>query len=281
MRVLSTRRPRLAAAASLLAFAASALALSHSPAVATPAVTPASNPLVIGDGFDTCQAPSSPQMDTFRSQNSFVGIYIYGVSKGCSQDQLGPGGPSWIQHQLANGWHFIPYDVDLQAPCTNFAHRFSYNSSTAFAQGKTSADGAVQEGSRLGFGPSGTIYYDLEGFPSAANDQACLDAARAFISGYTAEMHAKGYNSGMYGSAQSSYIDYMAGASNIPDYIQYGESGGANTNSSYISNGHWIYHQRVKQYNLMVPDSRAPSGSVDWDCANSYLDGTTASSFSC
>lgn len=248
---------------------------------APPAVA---NALVIGDGFDVCGEQPNSAMDQFRTQNSFVGVYIGGLNDPC-----GGTSASWVNYQLSHGWNFIPIWDDLGNPCgLKQDLKMSSNSYQAHQQGVDSANRAINTANPLGFGPSGILYTDIEAWEGSDNTnqfsvQTCKDAERAFLDGWTARLHARGYKSGFYSSSGGGEMAYMYGGSARPDFVFYGEGDhAANTNSAYIPAGDWASHQRVKQYNLNVPDSRTSNGyGVDWDCANSTLDGFTNSSISC
>ena len=53
----------------------------------------------------------------------------------------------------------------------------------------------------LGIAPGSTLWYDLEGFDLA--NTACRESALSFLSGWTQQIRALGYISGVYSSAGS------------------------------------------------------------------------------
>ncbi len=75
-------------------------------------------------GFDTCAAPSTSTMDTWwlNSPYYWVGIYVGGVNRGCSQPNLTS---SWVTHVISGGWQIVPIWAGLQDPCWSVALRSS------------------------------------------------------------------------------------------------------------------------------------------------------------
>ncbi len=84
---------------------------------------------------------------------------------------------------------------------------------------------------------------------------ACRNAAKSFISGWTAQLHARGSEAGVYGSSCGSAISDFASISNVPDaiwpahwiYSSY-NSGATVWDVACLSNGLWANHQRIRQY---------------------------------
>ena len=65
---------------------------------------------------------------------------------------------------------------------------------------------------------SGTIiYYDMESFDT--KDESCIEAAKAFVSGWSDHLRRAGSQSGLYGSACLPRMDTYAGIANPPDAI--------------------------------------------------------------
>ena len=129
MRSIRCSRPVLAAA--LCAAAATA---AHA--------VPAGNGIQQGLGFDACTAPSSSTMQKWWTNTpwSWVGIYIGGSVRACSQPNLTA---AWMNTTYAQGWRYELIWVGPQAPCTTFSHRISYDTATAYQQGKTEAISAA------------------------------------------------------------------------------------------------------------------------------------------
>lgn len=168
-----------------------------------------------GNGFDACTAPSTGTMAAWlQSPYRFVGVYIGGANRACSQPNLNS---SWVN--TVHGWGFglIPTYVGYQAWCTSASVPFvmSGDLATAQSQGYNSAVDAVQRAGALGLGPGTPIYFDLEAYDSSIS--SCTDAVTAFMSGWIAGLHNNGYVAGMYSSAASGVRD-MAQVQNNPPY---------------------------------------------------------------
>jgi hypothetical protein len=223
-----------------------------------------------GLGFDACAAPSLEQMTAWQSSPYHaVGIYIGGENRGCGQVNLTP---SWVSGVAAAGWHLIPIYVGLQAPgacgCT------SISASGAAAQGAADAAFAVQDAQALGIGPGNPIYDDMEGYPRRGNTTASV---LAFLSAWTAQLHAEGYSSGVYSSADSGVRDLVAqwGTGYAePDDIWFARWNDIqSTSDSSLPVGGWANHQRLHQYSGI---HGATYGGVRLNVDSDYLDGATA-----
>ena len=221
--------PRTPAAAPRAAAAAGSRAAT--------AAVPASATSYTGQGFDTCAAPSTDTMSTWMSTSPYraVGIYIGGSQRACSQPNLTA---SWVQQEQSAGWHFMPLYVGVQAAgITNPVN-----------QGANAADDAVQQATALGLGPGSVLYYDMESYPSTYTG-----AVLSFLTAWTNELHAYGFNSAVYSSSSSGMKDLAANAGNsgytMPDVVfDANWNGNADTNDAAIPAGYWANHQRVHQY---------------------------------
>ncbi len=168
---------------------------------------------VTGLGFDTCAAPSAKQMDAWTvSPFTTVGIYIGGSERACGQQNLTS---DWVAARAKAGWHFMPIYVGWQAawdPLTATA-----SSPGPAALGTQSADDAIAQARRLGIGPGALLYYDMESYRTRAQ----CTAAMAFLSAWTAELHARGYRSAVYSSASTGIADLVANRGKItePDVV--------------------------------------------------------------
>ncbi|MFI6006465.1 DUF1906 domain-containing protein [Streptomyces sp. NPDC051366] len=145
-------------------------------------------------------------MNTWMTHSPYrvVGIYIGGRNRGCSQPNLTA---SWVQQQAAAGWRFMPIYVGVQA---------SQIASPA-SEGRSAADDAVNQAAALGLGPGALLYYDMEGYDRAKYSGDVL----AFLSAWTEQLHARGYNSAVYSSASSGIADLAAHTSDytMPDVV--------------------------------------------------------------
>ncbi len=213
-----------------------------------------------------------------------VGIYIAGASRACRvQPNLTP---TWVSTQLANGWKLLPITLGPQAPCNPRFPRYGGDrvidndpgTGGAYAkarkQGSAEADKTVVAAQALGLSAGSTMWYDLEGFD--ANKVRCRDASMAFLSGWTREIHAQHYLSGVYSSAGSGIwmldqarIDEPT-AYHLPDQIWIARwDGAANTSTTYISNSGWRPGGRMKQY---VGGHNETWGGVTINIDRDYLD---------
>lgn len=218
-----------------------------------------------GYGFDQCQTPSQATMDTWLQSSPFlaVGIYIDGASRFCrDQPNLTP---QWVSTQLANGWRLLPITLGPQASCQPRFPRWGNDPTidptrdpatgkylAAYDQGVAQATQSVGVAGGLGIVPGSTLWYDLEGFNMA--NTACRESALSFLSGWTTQIRALGYVSGVYSSAGSGIkaLDNARAtrpnAYALPDQIWIARwDGVANTSTSYIRPDGWA-KARVKQY---------------------------------
>jgi hypothetical protein len=218
-----------------------------------------------GYGFDQCQAPSQAKMDRWLTSSPFlaVGIYIDGNSRACRyQTYLNA---TWVSTQLANGWRLLPITLGPQASCQPRFPRYDDDPkispkanangtySTALQQGITQASQSVAAATALGIAPGSTLWYDLEGFDH--NNTSCRESALSFLSGWTQQIRALGYVSGVYSSAGSGIkaLDdarvTRPTAFALPDQIWIARWDGiASTSTPYIRNTGWKPHARIKQY---------------------------------
>ena len=250
-------------AAATLALLASTTVLTSSAGSAT--ANPATPGSLHGYGFDQCLAPTQKSMDTWLKKSPYlaVGIYIAGASRACRvQPNLTP---TWVTTQLRQGWKLLPITLGPQAPCNPRFPRFRHDRvidnhpgkhhrfGRAKSQGAAEADKTVSAAKALGLSPGSTMWYDLEGFD--ATNARCRHASLAFLSGWTHEIHARHFVSGVYSSAGSGIVmldDARVNAPkkyHLPDQIWIARwDGMANTSTSYIRDDGWRPGGRMKQY---------------------------------
>ena len=195
-----------------------------------------------GAGFDTCAAPSVATMKAWlKSAYRAIGVYIGGVNRGCAQANLTS---AWITRIQAQGWHYWPFYVGLQADCVDAFGDATIVASKAAAEGRSAAGDAAQQARNLGI-PAGTpIVYDMEAY------SGCGQQVVAFLSAWDSEIRADGYQAGVYESF-SNVGDLVRAAGKIaePNVINYADwDGKATTLSSYMQAGMWTNHQRLHQY---------------------------------
>lgn len=221
--------------------------LSAYPGPITPSVVAEFTQNAHGTGFDTCDAPSTSDMAAWgTSPFMAIGVYFGGSERNCPQENLTA---SWVSAVTAAGWHLLPLYIGLQVangeitPATDPA-----------AQGKAAADDAATQASSLGIGQGAVLYYNMEdhnitGAPYSADD---ITATQEFISAWTTELHALGYESGLYGNedgAQGAIVAGLGKAGMVePDMMDV-----ANWNSRQDDDpgsdpaNHWALH-RVHQF---------------------------------
>ena len=244
------------AGAGLPATAPAAQPRAKTPSVLSPSVALGASSYG-GSGFDACTAPSEGAMNAWRAGSPYraVGIYIGGSDRACAQANLSP---QWLQDQAANGWHFIPIYVGIQAG----------EISSPNAQGVASANDAVATALSLGL-PQGTpLYYDMESYAPNYTSNVL-----AFLAGWTRQLQLRGYLSGIYSSGASGITDLVSQAGTgypEPDVIFDAHANGvASTDDSYLPAGDWAFHQRIHQYNLGHNETY---GGVTINIDNDYLD---------
>lgn len=230
------------------------LALPGAPGTSAPQAQSGTK-LAAGQGFDACTPGSLPQMQTWFATGPYtvVNLYLGGSAlySGCTALT-----PSFVTALAAQGWIFIPAWVGPQAPCAGYTSSFPYDTTQAQAQGVAEADAALNRAAVLGLplpdGSSTILYYDMEYFNTG--NGPCRDAAKAFISGWTGELHARGNKAGVY--AVSSIMSDYSAVSNVPDDVWMAQwtipaaySPTASVwNVPFVSNSVWVNHQRLHQY---------------------------------
>ena len=231
--------------------------------------------VTIGRGFDACTAPSTSSMKAWWTNTpwTWVGVYIGGNSRACSQPNLTA---AWLNTQFTTGWRFEFLWVGPQAPCTTFANRISSSTSTAFNQGVSNAQSAFNALVNLGVtnNAQGTpVIYDMEAFDTS--NSGCLAAVKSFVNGWVQQMHvAPGQRAGYYGSSCGSAVDAMASIGHVPDYINGADWDGNPSTSaiSCVASSHWTNHQRMKQYQGGHNETwNGVTINIDSNCANGPL----------
>ncbi|GAA2642129.1 MULTISPECIES: DUF1906 domain-containing protein [Streptomyces] len=231
-------------------------------ASATAATSSAALTNYTGKGFDACAAPDSATMDAWKAHSPYdaVGIYIGGRNRACAQKNLTA---SWVQQQASAGWRFMPIYVGAQA---------SQITSPA-AEGRSAADDAANQAASLGLGPGALLYYDMEAYNKTYSGNVL-----AFLSAWTEQLHARGYNSAVYSSSSSGIADLAAHASShtMPDVVFSANwNGVADTNDPALPAWAWANHQRVHQYSGNVTETWGGKQiQIDRDYMDVALNGT-------
>jgi Domain of unknown function (DUF1906) len=199
-----------------------------------------------GPGFDACSTPSTSTMsDWGASPYRAVGIYIGGANEACSQTNLTA---AWVEQESAAGWTLLPVYVGLQAP-NNGCGCAAINSSQASAEGTAAADDAIDQAEAVGISPGNPIYDDMEAYNRTSTNTS---AVLAFLGAWTTELHAHGYVSGVYSSANSGVTDlvneYGTGYPE-PDQIWIADWNNQETTTDPdVPSSDWANHQRLHQY---------------------------------
>jgi glycoside hydrolase-like protein len=225
-----------------------------------------------GLGFDACSTPSAGAMSAW-SQSPFraVGVYIGGLNSACAQPNLTPG---WVSGEVAAGWHLIPTYVGYQGAGACGGTCATIDPAQATAEGAAAASDAVSHAQALGIPAGNPIYDDLEQYTRST---ASTTAVLAFLSGWTTQLHAAGYQSGVYSSASSAITDLVnqqGTGYQEPDDIWIGDwNNQPSTSDPYVPAGDWSSHARVHQYNGAHNDTY---GGVTLNVDSDYVDGATA-----
>jgi hypothetical protein len=206
----------------------------------------AAGDIYTGPGFDACSTPSSATMSAWAaSPYRAVGIYIGGANEACAQTNLTA---AWVQQETAAGWTLLPVYVGLQAP-SNGCGCAAITASEASAQGTAAADDAINQAEAVGIPPGNPLYDDMEAYNRTT---ANTDAVLAFLEAWTTELHAHGYLSGIYSSANSGITDLVneVGTGYVePDEIWIADWNDEETTSDpYVPSGDWVNHERLHQY---------------------------------
>ncbi len=196
-----------------------------------------------GSGFDSCAAPSAGAMTKWlASSYRAVGIYIGGINRACAQANLTR---SWLTGIVSQGWHYFPIYPGLQSSCVLASGDATITTAHAAAQGKAAADDAAAQAASLGIGRGTPLSFDMEAYAPACNAQVTT-----FLSAWDAELHAHGYNAGVYESFTNiGALIRAAGSITEPDVIYYADwDGKATTTSPYMPANMWTSHARIHQY---------------------------------
>ncbi|WP_370108804.1 DUF1906 domain-containing protein [Streptacidiphilus sp. MAP12-33] len=234
-----------------------------------------------GQAFDTCSAPGTSLLRAWRHSSPYgaLGLYIGGGNRACSQPLLNRG---YVRAAAAMGWHMLPLYVGAQAPCVTGAHARTARISSwnAFGQGQTDGQDAVRAARSLGLAPGSPVYLDMEAY--SRDRGRCSLAVLRYTTSWSRAVHAAGYLSGFYSSADSGVADlaslaatgqgpagtwreapvdaFLSGETTLtraaqqvgamPDVIWYARWDRRSSTDGYRALGHgqWAGHHRVHQY---------------------------------
>ena len=176
--------------------------------------------------------------------------------------------------EVAAGWHLIPTYVGYQGTGSCGGSCATISAGQATAQGTAAARDAVSRAQALGIPAGNPIYDDMEQYTeSSANTAAVL----AFLSAWTTQLHAAGYQSGVYSSASSAItdlVDQQGTGYTEPDDIWIGDwNNHQSTDDPYVPAGEWAAHQRIHQYRGAHNDTY---GGTTLNIDSDYVDAATA-----
>jgi Rv2525c-like, glycoside hydrolase-like domain len=225
-----------------------------------------------GLGFDACAAPSRASMSAWSSSPyRAIGVYIGGINRGCSQPNLTA---SWVAEQTVAGWHLIPTYVGPQAPTSSCSSCAKLSSASASLQGSAAATDAVNQARIAGIGEGSPIYFDMESYSRTASASS---ATMTFLEAWTTQLHALGYDSGVYSSGASGIADLVArlgGIYQLPDDVWVANwNGRASAIDPYLPATAWTDHERIHQYRGGHDETY---GGVTINIDNNYVEAATA-----
>ena len=255
-----------------------ATALPDSPSYYPPG---SASTMAIGQGFDTCTAPSIPALRAWlASPYRTVNIYFGGVNRGCAQPNLSA---AWVRDATAAGWRLLPTYFGRQPYCMLGTKPHRYTAGTADSYGASEAQDAIAQARALGLLPGSALYADVEHYDRT--DATCALAVRRYVSAWTTTLHSAGYLAGVYVHQDSGLRDLSATYGNAswarPDAVWMARWDGNPALSGWPTapNGHWAGHQRLKQYQ---GDHNETHGGVTINIDSDSLDApvaTTARSY--
>ena len=211
--------------------------------------------ITTGQGFDKCEIAAQTQLLAWRANSPYsaVNLYIGGVMAACSNRALNA---DYLRALQAMGWTFIPTWVGPQSPCyAHGGHLISRDPATAQGQGVAEANAAADTLARLGLaaedGTGSIAYYDLEYY--STSDETCNASVRAFMTGWTQQLHSRGHLSGIYGTGSMlrllATLDQPPNAIWAAHWIYSSYAPNASVWDVYsLPDGLWYNHQRVRQY---------------------------------
>jgi hypothetical protein len=180
--------------------------VSPSPSPPPPSPKPSPTPFHPVSGFDTCTAPSTSTMRTWRSAYAAMGVYIGGVNAACAHGNLSAG---WVKSVASMGWGLLPTYVGPQAPCWGAGSGVLISPGSAAAQGSAAAADAIGDARSLNLPGGSPIYYDMEAYNGGTS---CTNAVLRFLGAWDRQVQAAGYVTGVYSSQDSGIVDMQSGA---------------------------------------------------------------------
>lgn len=227
-------------------------------------------------GLEMACAPGTTDMQTWWTHSPYqdVGVYLGGCDVYCvspsGQDTCGANWHagasktvdtnltlSWYTSVTKMGWGILPIWVGPQSPCIANANSYwTINNADNLSTGASQADLAVAKANALGIA-SGIIYYDMEGY--TPDGGSCSSTVETFLQSWTAELHALGFASGLYGGMSAFESDFVDLGTDEPDAAWFAlwDSNTTVFNLGTLPNSYWPTHQRIHQWN-------SESGGETW-----------------
>lgn len=203
-----------------------------------------------GMAFETCTAPTLRAMHAWQASSyRAIGVYIGGVNRTCSQPQLSA---DWTAAVTAMGWRMLPIYMGLQPNCSERTRSAKISPPKAASQGSATAIDAIKHATAVGMQAGSIMYLDVEHYDT--RQKSCRTAVLRYVSGYTRELHRRGYLSGVYanlgsGARHLSQVCTSAAYAR-PDALWVARWDGSETLTGLanISDQQWSRYQRAKQY---------------------------------
>jgi hypothetical protein len=226
-------------------------------------------------GFDKCTAPPADKMQTWWDYSPYwdTSIYLGGSTRACTQPNLTA---NWVNTVHNQGWNFYLIWAGPQAPCSSSPSKISYNTTTAFNQGKQEALAASSAAINLYIHGRDMFYYDMENYDQT--NVSCRNAVNSFVSGWVYELRVQmTERAGVYGSGCNA--KYWTTIDNVPDDVWIADwTNDPDVWGLYcLGNGVWNHHQRLHQYQRspFTESHYETYGSVrffvDNDCADGLV----------
>lgn len=234
-------------------------------------------------GFDKCELASEEELRRWIVESPYraVNLYIGGALRACANTTLDA---RMLATLTAQGWTFIPTWVGPQAPCTEYSQKFDLDPAIAFAQGRSEAEQALVVASQLALadanGAGTVIYYDLEAYDG--ENRACVEAARAFVAGWTQRLQESSSYAGLYALACNPPISRYADTTSAPDAVWFAAWTRPsfdpamtvwNIPSTCLPPTVWNQQQRIRQYTGSHDETW---GGVTLEIDSNVLDGIVA-----
>ena len=230
-------------------------------------------------GFDSCNMADGqltiPDLQNWWAGSPYYDYYVYiDPSAGLCGGEVNR---TYISQANAIGYAFMPIWFGLQAggncPSTS---QISTNTTTAYGQGATEGEYAINQALSLGFLQGSAIALDLE---SWSGSSACTQAVNSYINGWDHELAYYAWASVVYatpGNASLWFQGVNGQSIQLPGGWWSADKGGTDNvwNVSGMSNSNYAYDQRYSQYSTIYyngPHGGTHNYQIDQDCANSYM----------